>query len=200
MRNHAVNKTVLGMLTCLLLSACGVLTQGETPAVTTWWLVPYGNDAKVMSATPESRMVSIEVTAVPGLDTDKILALTSDLELKPYAGARWPDHVPDITESLFGRSMEASGRFKILAPGAVQRGEVCNLRLEVREFFTSLDGADQTDQAKVSFAGQYQCGSNRAVPVFFSSAIPVKDGRMKNIVAGFQSAMNDVTRELLDLF
>lgn len=197
MPSQVFNKAVYWILMCLSLSACSVLTQSDKAAVTTWWLVPYIGEAKVISPQTDLKVVSFEVTAVPGLDTNKILALTSELELKPYAGARWADHVPDIAESLLARSLAASGRFKVLEPGTVIPGEACSLRMEVREFFTRLNGADLTDRVTLSFVGQYQCGSNQVVPVNLSSSLPVQDGRMKNIVTSFQDAMDDVTRELL---
>ena len=45
------------------------------------------------------------VSAVPGLDTDRVLALSTDARLNQYANARWPDHLPEVLTSVMKRSL-----------------------------------------------------------------------------------------------
>ncbi len=195
--------TVKNIATCLLpllllmLSACSAFTRSDEPPMTTWWLVPYAGAAVPEKAAAKQRPVLVRVTAIPGLDNDRILALTEDSELKPYAGARWVDHVPELVTSLIERTLEASGRFELAKAGHPGPAERCNLTLEVREFFAGINASDQTDRVTVAMFGSYQCGFDAAVPIQLKRSINVSDSRMKSVVAAFQFACNEVMRELL---
>lgn len=199
MLNHVSGRRIVlsSFLVIVCLGACSVLSTGDKPAVTSWWLVPYPGMAQV-SPAGQPVPVSVQVTAVPGLDTDRILTLTSDSELKPYLSARWVENLPELTGSLIGRSLEASGRFEVVASAGPPFSYKCELRLELRKFFSNLDSSGQTTRVEVAFAGQYQCGSSSPVEVRLNTSLAVHDSRMKNIVATFQKAMDSVTKDLLD--
>jgi ABC-type uncharacterized transport system auxiliary subunit len=180
-----------------LLTACSGLTQSDRPAVTTWWLKPYDS----MTSTPVTEpvvAVDLNVTVVPGLDSDQILALSGDAELKPYAGARWAEHLPELFSSLIGRSLQASGRFEVPADRAGRGPGVCDLQLELREFFAELGTDGRTTGIRAAIAGRYQCGIAAPVPVGSNVAISISEERMSVIVAAFQRATDQMTREILD--
>jgi ABC-type uncharacterized transport system auxiliary subunit len=187
---------ISSLLLLLCLSACGGLTRSDKPAVTTWWLVPYTGVAQVSAAAP-SVPVSVSVTVVPGLDNDRILTLTSDSELKPYLAARWVENLPELASSLISRSLEATGRFEVIPPGGRSSVRKCELQLELREFFSSLDSSGQSSDVRVAFEGRYQCASNEAVQLHLKASLPVRDSRMKSIVAAFQQAMDMSMSQML---
>lgn len=184
------------VVTCLL-TACGGLTRSDKPAVTTWWLKPYIDMTGPAVAQPVLPL-DITVTAVPGLDSDKILTLSPDAELKPYAGARWAEHVPELLVSLLERSLQASGKFEILHGIASTGSPTCDLQLELREFFADLDSGGRTTGVRVALSGRHQCGSAAAVVVHSSVTITVADERMNIIVAAFQQATDQMTDEILN--
>lgn len=185
---------LLAVLFCL--AACSGLTKSDKPAITTWWLTPYTGMAVVGEAVkPEP--FSVTVTAVPGLDTDKILTLSNNSELKPYSAARWVDNLPELTQSLVERSLEASGRFEVVSAGSRPVPGKCELRMELREFYAALDSSGRSRDVMVALEGQYICGSEDAVLIHLGSSLPIDDGRMSNIVATFQRAFDDVIKDLL---
>lgn len=193
-------KTVFFFLLMLLLglSACSALTRSDEPAMTTWWLVPYMGDARLETTTDERpQPVLVHVSAIPGLDNDRILALTADSKLKPYTGARWADHIPELASSLIGRSLQASGRFELASVGNQGPSGRCDLKLEVREFFAGISESGQTDRVMVAMDGFYQCGDDAAIAIQIETSLDVQDSRMKSIVAAFQRSVNSVMKELL---
>jgi ABC-type uncharacterized transport system auxiliary subunit len=184
----------------LFLSACASMTSSDKPAVTSWWLNPYTSVAKTNSpetVVPVAVEVAIEIVVVPGLDTDQILTLSADAELKPYSGARWVDHLPELLTSLLGRTLEASGRFKVDS-GRISSGPgPCELQLELREFFADLSASGQTTAVRVAVNGHYHCEATAPLRFDLSASIPVRDQRMNSIVAAFQQAIDNVMKDML---
>jgi ABC-type uncharacterized transport system auxiliary subunit len=197
----AMNITKKTRVICLLfiaicLSACGGLTQSDKPAVTTWWLNPFTGVAQ--TANPEiAASILVLVAVVPGLDTDQILTLSDDSELKPYVAARWVDNLPELTTSLVNRTLEASGRFELISERARAGYKRCDLQLEVREFYANLNSSGLTSSVQVTFDGRYICESGTPVDIRLKALVPVQDNRMTVIVAAFQQAVDSVLRELL---
>ncbi len=183
------------LLLSFLLNACSGLTSSDQSASTTWWLKPY-TGAMQVNPHEASRMIAVSVTVVPGLDTNRILTLSDDAELNRYASARWADNLPELVTSLVGRTLEASGRFKIAIDRAGRSSENCELRLELQEFFARLGPSGQTTGVQVTIDGRFQCESSESVLLKLSTSIPVNDDRMSVIVAAFQQAMNSVMRDL----
>ncbi|MGB7452853.1 MAG: ABC-type transport auxiliary lipoprotein family protein [Lysobacterales bacterium] len=180
-----------------VLAACSGLTKSDNPVVTTWWLKPY--TGMTQPTVPGAVLpVKLTVTAVPGLDSDQILTLSGEAELRSYAGARWADHTPELFASLIGRSLEASGRFDVQPARTGSGSGGCFLQLEVREFFADLGAGGSTTAVRVALNGRFQC--EPGVPVFVQSSatMTVGDERMSVIVATFQQAMDRVMRDMLD--
>jgi ABC-type uncharacterized transport system auxiliary subunit len=196
MRNS--KRRFAGVLLAVLfsLAACSGLTKSDKPAITTWWLKPYDAMATVDEAL-RPVPVFVTVTAIPGLDTDKILTLSSDSELKPYSAARWVDNLPELSQSLVVRSLEASGHFKVLSAGGRSVAGHCELRLELREFYATLDSSGQGRDVKVAFEGQNICDSETAVPIRLIASLPIEGTGMSNIVATFQRTFDELMKDLL---
>ena len=117
----------------------------------------------------------MSVTAVPGLDSDQILTLSTDAALKPYAGARWTGYLPELTASLIGRSLENSGRFEFVS-GRLGAGPVsCDMQLELTEFFAELDPGGVTTGVRVNVKGRFRCEPDEAVVFQSGASVPVAD-------------------------
>lgn len=184
------------ILITLFLNACSGMTRSDKPAVTTWWLKPYAGAVRV-EGSDALMSVDLTVIVVPGLDSDQILTLSDDAKLKPYAGARWADNLPELVSSMVGRTLEASGRFQLKPGRSDANVENCNLGLEISEFFAHLSPSGQTSDVRIAIDGNFQCGFAVPVQVRLNALIPVEDGRMTVIVAAFQTAMDRVMRDLL---
>ena len=141
--------------------------------------------------------VALSVTVIPGLDSDRILTLSDDAELSQFAAARWVDHLPELVSSLIGRSLQATGQFEVVSERAASRAKNCNLELEIREFFADIGSTGRVSRVRVAINGSVECESS--VPVVFHSAssVVVADERMNVIVAAFQQAMDDVTKDII---
>jgi cholesterol transport system auxiliary component len=188
---------VVYLLMLLSVSACSGLTHSDQPATVKWWLKPYTGLSQV--TTPKSvELIALSVTAVPGLDTDRVLTLSDDAELKHFAGARWVDNLPELLTSLLQRSLEATGRFEVLAGRRGTGTENCSLDLELQEFYASLSPGGRTSTVQVAINGRYHCESATPVVIQLSASVPVNDDRMSVIVAAFQQGMDSVMKELLD--
>ena len=197
----AMNISKKPVVFCLLLitlcvNACGGLTRSDKPATKTWWLIPYTGMAQVASPDQVTPL-SLTVSVVPGLDTDQVLTLTDNSELKPYSGARWVDNLPELVTSLVSRTLEASGRFEVISTRSRAGSENCNLQLELRKFFSQLSSSGQTSRVQVAIDGRFQCKSGAPVRIKSDVSIPVNDNRMNVIVAAFQQAMDTAMKEML---
>ena len=60
------------VMCCLLQAGCGGLLDTQRPAESRYWLEPVGVTG---SAVADIREVELQLTVVPGLDTDRVLAL-----------------------------------------------------------------------------------------------------------------------------
>ena len=180
----------------LLMQGCGGILTSDQPARQVYLLTPL--EAPVASAVAAaSAGLTLEFTAIPGLDTDRVLALGADPRLQQYGNARWPDHLPEVLASVLQRSLESAGGFDTvrLADAAVDGDWM--LRLEVREFYGLLDQAGDTTTVRVGLAGRIVCADqNHALRLEDSG--PVAGQRLASVVAGHQAGLDAVTLELIE--
>ena len=177
----------------VLSTACGGLLKNDKPPLQEWWLEPLDNGATA-AASDDARGLAIEVTAVPGLDSDRILTLDADARLNHYAGARWADHLPELLESLISRTLESTGKFSSVVENRHARAGDCLLRLEARRFYSRLNSAGDSMSVEIELAGQFTCDGN-ARAVNAAASIPVNGTHMTTIVAAYQSGLNKVLGE-----
>ena len=185
------------LMVALVLAACSGLTQSDKPALNVWWLQPVSGAPAADTVAAPSTLV-LELDVVPGLDTDKVLALSSDAQLKPYAGARWAEALPELAASLFTRSLESTGRFGVLRRGRAGAAAAdCELRLEVDQFFADLAADGRTRGVSVGITGEYRCKAAESRGLEARAYVDVGEERMSAIVAAFQKALDKVTLDLI---
>lgn len=196
MRSSVRGLVFICSLAMLALTGCSGLTSSDKPALTTWWLTPYTGMAR-LEGDSQKVSLSLSVTAIPGLDTDRILALTSDAELKPYSAARWTENLPELSSSIVSRTLTASGHYEVISSGDFSTKDSCKLRLQLNSFFSSLNPLGQADNVNVAFEGRLQCPSKPDVQLQLQQTVAVRDQRMKSIVASFQQALDAVMQQML---
>lgn len=187
----------LGPLTMLLLTqGCSGMLTSDQPAKQTYLLTPL--EARP-SAAPAGGGddLALEIAAIPGLDTDHLLALGIDARLQPLSNARWPDHLPEVLTSVLQRSLESTGQFSSVhaSDHAADRGWM--LQLEVREFYGIRDGAGNTSSVRVALAGSMTCGGERH-PLNLHDSNPVATQQLASVVAAHQDGLDGVTRKLAE--
>ena len=194
MNSRKIPQLIFVLLYVLGAGACSGLNQSDKPAAQTWWLEPYSEN--IFSSSAETaETVSVSVTAVPGLDTQRILTLSENAELNKFAGARWADSLPELLTSLVSRSLDGSERFEVLTASAGT--ENCELELEVRAFYATLDLNERTTGVTVALSGRYLCKDSKTILIDLDSTVPVSGDRMTVIVEGFQRAVDAVMVDLL---
>jgi ABC-type uncharacterized transport system auxiliary subunit len=193
MMKNKTRLTALALAT-LLVSACSGVMDSKQPAKQYYLLSP---DTTSTGTTTSSTapVLSLTVSVVPGLDTDRVLVLSPDARISPYANARWPDHLPEVITSVLKRSLTSSGQFSSVEESSRRNGDGWLLQLEVQQFYGIQNGAGETSSVRVEMAGTIQC-NGKIAPISLSDSNSVTEERLATVVAAHQQGLNDVTQQL----
>lgn len=178
-----------------LASGCSGILNSDQPAKQYYLLKPL-ETAPRASADTERPILRVSVSAVPGLDTDRILALGPHARLHRYANASWPDHLPEVLTSVMTRSLAASGRFSVHERFESGSDDAWDLAIEARQFYGLRGTAEDTSAVQVELAGQIECGGSLH-EVGGAEAVPVGVERLADIVAAHQAGLDRVTRDII---
>ena len=187
-------KTLLPALAAMtmLLAACSGVMDSKQPARQVYMLAPYSGAAN--AATPaQGPELSMTVSAVPGLDTDRVQALSSDARLNQYANARWPDHLPEVLTSVMNRSLASTGRFSAVEESTRASGDGWLLLLEVQQFYGIRNASGDTSAVIIEMTGSIECSGLRG-SFSLSDSNPVSEERLSAVVAAHQRGLDNVTR------
>lgn len=182
--------------TALLAQGCSGLLTSEQAARQYYLLAPLREPVTLTTEAPSTHL-ALQVSAIPGLDTDQLLALGVDARLQQYSNARWPDHLPEVLTSTLQRSLESSGGFTSVEAADRADNDGWLLGLEVREFFGIRDAAGNTSSVRVALTGAVNCGGERH-PLTLSSTQAVDEQRLATVVAAHQAGLDAVTRQLIE--
>lgn len=176
------------------LGGCSGMLTSDQPPAHVYWL-----DAVTLRLgeppTGDTPDLIVTLSAIPGLDTDRILVKGPGARLNYYAGARWPDHLPEVLTATVRLSLESSGRFnRVSSRSRVKRSE-WSLDLELREFFAVATTADAPPQVRVKLAGHLSCDLGDSV-ISAAATAPAQANKLSEIVAAFQSATDDALTSL----
>ena len=180
----------------ILLAACSGVMDSKQPARQVYMLTPYSGAADTANPA-QGPELSITVSAVPGLDTDRVQALSNDARLNQYANARWPDHLPEVLTSIMKRSLMSAGRFSTVEKSTRASDDGWLLVLEVQQFYGIRNASGDTSAVIVEMTGSIECNDHRG-SFTLSDSNPVGDERLSAVVAAHQQGLDDVTRQLLD--
>ena len=186
-----IKKILLSTLLVMCISACSSLLKSEQTPERVYLLKPYLSSAN--NAMPLQKSISLSVSAVPGLDTNKILILEPDAHLNHYASARWTAYSTEVVASLFANTLESRGFYLVNATNSTSKTDA--LSLEIKEFYTT------NSSVHMNLIGNIECNSenNKKInPIILRAVIAVKDNKLSEIVAAYQIAINQVSKELLE--
>lgn len=188
-------RTAALILLSVLAAACSGVLSSEQAAKQYYVLMPYeGSSATGIDAAGPA--LALSVIVIPGLDTDRILALDTDARLNRYAGGRWPDHLPEVLGSVLKRSLAASGRFSEVTLSDRPASGGWFLALEVQQFYGLQDSGGTTRSVRVALAGKLLC-SGTTIAVDVTEERPVAEERLSLVVAAHQAALDAATARLL---
>ena len=184
----------LWMFPAVSLFGCGGMLTSDEPPEHVYWL-----EAATlrMGEVPTEGLpeLLVVVHTLPGLDTERILVKGPGARMNHYAGARWPDHLPEVVTATVRLSLESSGRFSRVSSRPKTKGDEWLLDLELREFFAVSDTTDSRPQIHVQLVGHVNCGFSDAA-ISATATVPAQENRLSKIVAAFQSAMNNAMTSL----
>ncbi len=178
----------LFVFSVLGLVACGSLLDTERPADVRYWLEPLASGG----AQPLAPFrLELELSVVPGLDTERVLMLDRSARLGALGAARWADSLSEVLGSVMARSLAVQGA-RVAAPYGAKDPETCRLELAFREFFAT--GSGQPDAVRASVSGRLDCPSE-------GWQLAAQETRQTTqsadaVVAALQSALDDVTRDI----
>lgn len=186
----------LSLLVVLLaaLGGCGDVLTSDRPAEHIYWLeavsLQFGE-----APTADLPDLIVTVRAIPGLDTDRILVKGPGAQLNYYAGARWPDHLPEVVTVAVRLSLESSGHFNRVESSSRTSHDQWALDLELREFFAVVTSTGTPPEVHVKLAGHAYCGSvNAALSV--TTTAPAREDKLSEVIAAFQSAADQAITRL----
>ena len=183
------------LLTTALLTACSGVMDSSQPIKQHYMLMPYSGAASATETTQKVAL-SMSVSAIPGLDTDRVLAIDSDARLNHYANARWPDHLPEVLTSVIKRSLASTGQFSTVEFGTRAGSDEWLLTLEVQQFYGLQTSSGNTSSVKVEFTGTIECGESQA-SFTLSDSETVAEERLAVVVAAHQRGLDNITGQLL---
>ncbi|MDJ0929091.1 MAG: ABC-type transport auxiliary lipoprotein family protein [Gammaproteobacteria bacterium] len=193
MKPH-LGSIVLWALCATTVSGCGGLLSSDQPADNIYWLEAAPLELGTASSPHRPDLV-VAVRTLPGLDTDRILVRGPGARLNYYAGARWPDHLPEVVTALVRLSLESSGYFNSVTSHSAVRRDDWVLELELRQFFAVVSDSGAATTANVELAGQMHCGT-ASHSVKGNASVPAGRDTLSEIVAAFQRALDTATTDL----
>lgn len=190
-RNHSPSRPVsasgrvfrmLGAaLLSALLTACGSVLQSEEPIQRTLWLSHPGD----VSALP----ARIEVSAVPGLTTNRVMVLNRQTELSPVAGLHWPGPIPQVVEAVLSSGQAPESASETAA-------DEVDLELHLQAFF--LDHRVAPLSARLDYRAALRCRGQHHPARRFSERLQWELDERSNaaISAGFNQLLSDLRASL----
>ena len=195
MKNINHTRVILFSAAWLLLSSCGGMLSSDKPAEKTFWLNPFSPAASAESG-PGQTGLTVQFSVVPGLDSDHLLILDPNSELNHFAGARWPDYLPEFAGSLIRRSLQETGWFTKVSDGRTSGLDDCELQLEAQKFYTLTNAAGKPESVQMSMSGDYRC-HGAASQLRLDSSVRVNGADLAAIVAAHQLALDQLLGSLL---
>lgn len=179
-----------------ILCGCGGMLTSDQPPEHEYWLeaVTLQLDGAPTESSPD---LVVSVSAIPGLDTDRILVKGPGARLNYYAGARWPEHLPEVLSATVRVAFESSGRFNRVSSGSRTGRAEWSLDLELRQFFAVVTAAGRPPRVQVELAGHLACDSAETA-VRAAATAPAAEDRLAAIVAAFQTATDEALVSLGD--
>ncbi len=177
-------------------AACTSMLTSDAQPENIYWLEPLDPAPQpTQDARPTS--IRVQITAAPGLDTDRLLIRGPGAILNSYAGARWTDNAPEVLDTLIRTALENSGLFSRVISNRSGGLTDWALDLELRAFFAVVTSASSLPTIEIEFRGYLQC-TEVQTPVRIVSEAPVTRVTLTAIVDGFQRAVDSSLRELLE--
>lgn len=176
------------------LAACAGLLTSDQPPVRVYDLEPFTSE--VAANAGGNTRLAVQVRAVPGLDTDRLLTLDDDGGVSRIAGARWPDYLPEFVASLLQRSLAATGRYRQVSADPARASHDCLLALSLQRFHVRLDAERRPTAVEVIMRGALECAEFETNVMLEHRAVTA-GSRTADVISAYQQALDAITASLL---
>ncbi|MEZ5931382.1 MAG: ABC-type transport auxiliary lipoprotein family protein [Alphaproteobacteria bacterium] len=154
------------------------------------------------ASLPEARgRLTIDVpTATAGLNTARIALKPSPTQFEYYAGARWVDVVPVMTQTLLLESFDNSEKIDVLGRGAYGLRADYGLVVNIREFQAEYRGDEAPPDVRIRFQAQLVTMPRRT-PVASTSVVGLaraESRKLNDIIEAFDLAFGRAAKDLVD--
>lgn len=181
-------------LAAIALSGCSGVLESSKPPREVYLLQPPTPSSRSTSGETRINLV-LSVSAVPGLDSDRILVLGTDARLNPVANAHWADHMPEVITSITRRFLSATGRFTSVQKGALARPGDWLLQLELQAFYGVQDSTGETTSVVLQWEGLLQCNDQKQ-GLRWQEKTATRGSSLSSLVASHQHALDAALQQL----
>lgn len=180
------------------LSGCGSLLETTIPAPQAYVLrLPPRTAAATASPTGASVRVQRPEPG-PGLDSNRIALLRSDLRFDFYSAALWAAPAPDMMESVMVDQLRGAGLFSAVFDDAAPYPPHYNLRCVLSRFEADYTAGGDAPTAQVALDCTFGRHRDRTLLANFAARGSARagDDRLGAVVAAFESAAAAAQGEL----
>lgn len=170
-----------------------------------------GRPPRLFELTPKSTFddnlpgaggrLTIDVpTATAGLNTARIALKPSPTQFEYYAGARWVDVVPVMTQTLLLESFDNSERIDVLGRAAYGLRADYGLVVNIREFQAEYQGEEAPPDVRIRFQIRLVTMPRRT-PIASTSVVGLataESRKLNDIIEAFDLAFGRAARDLVD--
>lgn len=147
-----------------------------------------------------SGRLTIDVpTATAGLNTARIALKPTPTQFEYYAGARWVDVVPVMTQTLLLESFDNSEKIDVLGRGAYGLRADFGLLVNVREFQAEYSAVDEAPEVRIRFQARL-VAMPRRTHIASTSVVGLASARsrkLSDIVDAFDEAFGSAAKDLV---
>ena len=147
----------------------------------------------------EARLTIDVPTATAGLNTARIALKPTPTQFEYYAGARWVDVVPVMTQTLLLESFDNSEKIDILGRGAYGLRADYGLLVNIREFQAEYGAEDASPDVRIRLQARLVTMPRRthAASTSVIGLATAKSRKLSDIVNAFDEAFGRAAKDLV---
>lgn len=133
------------------------------------------------------------------LDSTRIAVRRENNTMQVFEAARWSDSVPDMLQSHLGQTFNDSGKITATTGLDTNTASDALLLLDIRQFEAIYADDDKSASAVISVQANVQSLRNNRIIAskHFKVEIPARDRKVPQVMEAFDTALQQVSREIL---
>ena len=189
--------TCVAVLSTLLVACVELPGSGEASRL--YVLTPKSTFPESLPTVDWQLLIEVPVSA-SGLNTARIAARHSPIELNYIGAANWTDFAPRMVQTLLVESFENSG--KIVAVGRQTNGlrSDFNLKTELREFQAEYAGTNRPPTVHVRMSARLIQQPRREIIASenFDAKVVASSTSIEDVILAFDNALGKVIRRTVE--